>query len=76
MALGLGGERGRTGAEFAQLAMAAGYPGLQPVEDAAIACADLQAKVGEGGRIVACGSFVLVTPVLEWLLAQGATREP
>ncbi len=76
IALGLGGERGRTGAEFAQLATAAGYPGLQPAEEAAAACAGLQASVGEGGRIVACGSFVLVTPVLEWLLAQGATREP
>jgi dihydrofolate synthase/folylpolyglutamate synthase len=76
IALGLGGERGRTGAEFAQLATAAGYPGLQPAEDATAACADLQANVGEGARIVACGSFVLVTPVLEWLLAQGATREP
>jgi dihydrofolate synthase/folylpolyglutamate synthase len=76
VALGLGGERGRTGAEFAQLATAAGYPGLRPTEDAATACADLQAIAGPGGRIVACGSFVLVTPVLEWLLAQGATREP
>ena len=76
IALGLGGDRGRTGAEFAQLATEAGYPGLQPAEDTAKACTDLQASAGEGGRIVACGSFVLVTPVLEWLLAQGATREP
>jgi dihydrofolate synthase/folylpolyglutamate synthase len=76
IALGLGGDRGRTGAEFAQLATEAGHPGLQPEGDAAKACTDLQASVGEGGRIVACGSFVLVTPVLEWLLAQGATREP
>jgi dihydrofolate synthase/folylpolyglutamate synthase len=76
IALGLGGDRGRTGAEFAQLAKEAGHPGLQPEGDAAKACTDLQASVGEGGRIVACGSFVLVTPVLEWLLAQGATREP
>jgi len=76
IALGLGGDRGRTGAEFAQLATDAGHPGLRPAEDAAKACTDLQASVGDGGRVVACGSFVLVTPVLEWLLAQGATREP
>jgi len=76
IALGLGGERGRSGAEFAQLAAAAGFPGLQPMEEAPEACAVLQAAVPSGGRIVACGSFVLVTPVLEWLLAQGATREP
>ncbi len=76
VALGLGGERGRSGAEFAKLAAAVGHPSLRPVEDAALACADLQASTAPGGRIVACGSFVLVTPVLEWLLAQGATREP
>ena len=76
IALGLGGERGRSGVEFAQLAAAAGFPGLEPMEDAATACASLQAMTGIGDRVVACGSFVLVTPVLEWLLAQGATREP
>ncbi len=76
VALGLGGERGRSGAEFARLAAAAGHPGLRAVEGAALACAELQAGTPPGGRIVACGSFVLVTPVLEWLLAQGATREP
>jgi hypothetical protein len=46
------------------------------MEDAATACASLQVMTGIGDRVVACGSFVLVTPVLEWLLAQGATREP
>ena len=76
VALGLGGERGRSGREFAQLAAAAGHPALRPVEEAAAACAQLQLATPPGGRIVACGSFVLVTPVLEWLLAQGATREP
>lgn len=76
VALGLGGDRGRSGAELARLAAAAGHPGLLPMDEATAACARLQDNTAEGGRVVACGSFVLVTPVLEWLLAQGATREP
>lgn len=76
VALGLGGDRGRSGTELAQSAAAAGHPGLVAEEDASAACDRLQAVAGAGGRIVACGSFVLVAPVLLWLRSRQAVPLP
>lgn len=74
VALGLPGDRARSGAQLAALAAGAGHPGFVAAESAVEACERVHATVGEGGRIVACGSFVLVAPVLEWLKSHGATR--
>ncbi len=71
-AVTLSGERGRLGSELAAQATAHGHAGLEPGADLTVACERLQATSLPGERIVACGSFALVAPVLIWLRQQAA----
>lgn len=72
IAVTLPGERGRSGGALA--AAAAG--GLVAMDEIEPACAALQAAARPGERIVACGSFFVVAPVLAWLARRAAILAP
>lgn len=72
VAVTLPGERGRTGEALA----AAASGGLVAMDDIEAACAVLHAAARPGERIVACGSFFVVAPVLAWLARRAAILAP
>jgi dihydrofolate synthase / folylpolyglutamate synthase len=62
---GLGGARGRSGADLTDTLVAAGIAGIISVaEDVATACAAAAATARPGDRVVVCGSFHTVASAL------------